>query len=269
MVGDGPSRFLDALESKAQDLFVGTVFSQFALGVAVVLLHLSINWLVKRKLKRVPEALAFPRFELGQFMAMFEGMVQTSLVTLAATGSQAPSLAVRLGAGAWLAVLLGAVLWLFRQVKWHADAQTIRFEEAPLEGRGCLGAVEMRDIVYRYTVLPPSIFFRRLLATKLDELGLTETKAGERLAGMLTEPKEAETGAWAPDESDPRVARFVGGYAELFEGCTSLPRSSTPRHCSLHVLFVACFASSPCPHTLLTTSPASISFCRVPAKSQC
>ena len=46
----------------------------------------------------------------------------------------------------------------------------------------------LADVLYRYTVLPPSICIRRLCVGRLEELGVAEMSVAAPLTRLLTEP---------------------------------------------------------------------------------
>ena len=80
----GAAKYLAGLKQSAESFFLSTLIVQAGFAGFVIIAHLALNWKLKKKLGKVPAALAFPKFEVVILMAFFESVCQTCLVTIAA-----------------------------------------------------------------------------------------------------------------------------------------------------------------------------------------
>ena len=72
----GAGKYLNAIKSSAEQLFLSSLIVQLIVAVVIVGFHLLLNFIIKKKLKKVPNALAFPKFELGHLLAVYESITQ-------------------------------------------------------------------------------------------------------------------------------------------------------------------------------------------------
>lgn len=66
----GATRYLITVKASAEQLFVSSIIIQAALALVILTFHALLNYCLQRKFKKVPESLAYPKFEIAQLLTM-------------------------------------------------------------------------------------------------------------------------------------------------------------------------------------------------------
>jgi hypothetical protein len=212
----GAGKYLNAIKSSAEQLFLSSLIVQLIVAVVIVGFHLLLNFIIKKKLKKVPNALAFPKFELGHLLAVYESITQACVIAMVVPCD------VGVKAGAWIVFLVihAYVAYICSKViKTHYKIETVtkKFEGVNFKGVNFKGvnfkmvklvkqgqikferdASESKGVIERHCIIPAKVMLYRLCRSK---------------------PEGANKGTWIneadADESE-KVSAFMGGYSELF-----------------------------------------------------
>ena len=144
----GAAKYLAGLKQSAESFFLSTLIVQAGFAGFVIIAHLALNWKLKKKLGKVPAALAFPKFEVVILMAFFESVCQTCLVTIAASNSAGYVVLAIM----WLLCLLSFVGYLIHQLWRFSKEKRGSFEPQPAGGGGHM---------YHMFILPLKMFKAR------------------------------------------------------------------------------------------------------------
>jgi hypothetical protein len=184
----GAVKYVDAIGASAESLFVSSIVVQVIATTILLTLHLGLLHLISKKLKTEPPAeLALPKFELGYFLAMFESILTTTIVTWSAhSAAWSKALAVI----AFLSIS-GYALYLAVRMQRMLKAGAMTWEDED-------GEVKSMSRVQRLCVVPAKVFVLKWI--------------------NASEPPHKFKGKWAASEA--KHEKFCAGYSELYSGYT-------------------------------------------------
>ena len=138
---DGTTSYLASLGTSAERFFLNNLVALSALMVALVLLHLLVLWLLKKRTLRkgkkwngAPVALAFPAWELTFLVVAYQGVCQSCFITMRTSGCSMSYFTIALLVLLCVptAFLVWTIWFVWRQIK---QREVIRYEKFGEEGK--------------------------------------------------------------------------------------------------------------------------------------
>ena len=202
----GSDKYVGIMGANIESFFVSNTTMQIIVAAAVIILHklllkvLYCSRLPKGVKVRLIAELAFPRFELGHLLLMYESVMTSSIITLAVPSAH---IATRIAAGAVIFLVNAFVLYLCLNVrKQQAANGALVWKGSNYESRlrARLGGSKSKSRVHKYLIDPPLLMLiNKLGADPKDEEQEGDTKDEEK-ADLKGEGKadlegEGEAGA--------------------------------------------------------------------------